>query len=440
MSGRELLLRLFQPSKKPAIYEHQPLSRSLDEIRLLRLRKDKNGPVHCETKVIPLEQAPEYIALSYRWGPPSPLHDIFIGDQTLKIRDILNSCLLELREELDTWLWIDQICIAQADTSERNHQVMMMSRIYSNSASVIIWLGDVPLAPSWKTDRFNDQDLDGASVKVLLGNVYFTRLWIVQEVMLARNVRLHLNGNRRVDWSTLRDAYFNAVWELQESAPIPIASMYLVSYTRRYTRRGRAMRRQMIWPQCIDGFSANACEDPRDKVYGMMGIMKEEEQLTVDYDKSVLEVYLDVVNILRISMGKASPHVMRNYLCVLGSQMGMPLSLAKSIQPLFYGRATTWSWEPVSPVDPKTAKFPQEQGGWWYEWLGEDCRYPGLPNTRIPSVPSFTPAQLLLPRPRVSKDWKSCHTRGSDGDQCRDDSWHLWKQGIASETRDDHFE
>jgi len=317
-----------QPPTEPTTYTHLPLSRSpLDQIRLIRLRKYKSGPVRCEMGIFSLECAPKYRALSYRWGPPSPLHDIYIDNQKLKIRDVLNSCLLELREDVDTWLWIDQICIAQADTKERNHQVGLMSRIYSNATSVIIWLGDIPLAVPRKRDRFNNRDLDDISVMVLLGNIYFTRLWIVQEVMLAKKVRLHLNGNRRVDWSTLHDAYSKLVWEFGEPAPIPVASMFLVSYT----RRGPGMRRQMTWMECINGFSANACGDPRDKVYGMMGIVKEEDRFTVDYNKSVLEVYIDMVNILK---GKSTPHVIRHYLRDLGSQMGILLSFIESISPL----------------------------------------------------------------------------------------------------------
>jgi hypothetical protein len=104
--------------QKSEIYKHQPLDTCIDEIRLLRLRHEHEGPVRCEVKTFTLEDAPLYVALSYRWGPPSPLHDIHIEGKVLKIRDILNSCLLELREELNTWLWVDQICIAQMDTSE----------------------------------------------------------------------------------------------------------------------------------------------------------------------------------------------------------------------------------------------------------------------------------------------------------------------------------
>ncbi|KAH8631329.1 hypothetical protein IG631_13012 [Alternaria alternata] len=220
---------------EPEIYKHQRLGTSTYEIRLLKLSRETDGSVHCEVKVFPLERAPEYIALSYRWGPPSPLHDLYIEGKTLKIRDILNSCLLELREDLEAWIWIDQICIAQEDTLERNHQVGMMSRIYSNSKSVIIWMGDIPLAAPGEHDSYNDSDLDLASAIFLLENTYFTRLWIVQEVLLANSIDIRINGHRCVTWGKLQSFFMSLAdyWDVSNG----MISILLMLFT----HRGRKM-------------------------------------------------------------------------------------------------------------------------------------------------------------------------------------------------------
>jgi hypothetical protein len=37
-------------------------------------------------------------------------------------------------------MWIDQLCINQEDTPERNDQVSIMGKIYRGAAQVIIWL------------------------------------------------------------------------------------------------------------------------------------------------------------------------------------------------------------------------------------------------------------------------------------------------------------
>lgn len=44
------------------------------------------------------------------------------------------------------YLWIDAICINQATTLEKNHQVSMMGMIYSQAECVIVWLGNCDIA------------------------------------------------------------------------------------------------------------------------------------------------------------------------------------------------------------------------------------------------------------------------------------------------------
>lgn len=48
------------------------------------------------------------------------------------------------------WLWIDQICIDQSNTHEKNQQVAIMSKIYSKAYIVLSWLG--PRSPTHGTD------------------------------------------------------------------------------------------------------------------------------------------------------------------------------------------------------------------------------------------------------------------------------------------------
>ncbi|KAI8307305.1 hypothetical protein K4K61_003700 [Colletotrichum sp. SAR11_59] len=45
------------------------------------------------------------------------------------------------RDSVSSWLWIDAICIEQSDLEEKTHQVGMMRDIFSNAAMVYIWLG-----------------------------------------------------------------------------------------------------------------------------------------------------------------------------------------------------------------------------------------------------------------------------------------------------------
>jgi hypothetical protein len=377
--SRELLNTHADSPAEPATYKHQPLDNSVDEIRLLKLHKEKEGPMHCEVKVFPLDSAPEYIALSYRWGPPLPVHDLFIGDKALEIRDILNSCLLELREDVDTWLWIDQICIAQTDTTERNHQVGMMARIYSNATSVIVWLGDIPIAAPGEIDCFNDQDLDGKSVLVLLDNTYFTRLWIVQEIVLARSVKIRINGGRCVTWSKLEVANLS----FDESKVQNLSAQVLCLITYMISEQDRYLHLQF----CIMCFPRSDCEDPRDRVYSLMGIVKEKERIAVDYNKTVLEVYLDVINVLvhgpglvikpEGSLMSHSPGIVSLYR--LGSEMGLGSSLMQGMYSMIKDRFGRTREQTVSVVGFEKADRVQGHGHWWFECDGERFIYPCPP-------------------------------------------------------------
>lgn len=41
----------------------------------------------------------------------------------------------------DSWLWIEQVCINQEDSAEKDVQIGLMGEIYSRCAECVIWLG-----------------------------------------------------------------------------------------------------------------------------------------------------------------------------------------------------------------------------------------------------------------------------------------------------------
>jgi hypothetical protein len=164
--------------------------------------------------VFDLASAPQYIALSYTWGPASPSYRIFVNDQPFEVRDNLYNFLLtfQTRSAIETdiiYLYIDQICINQSDIPEKCSQVVLMSSIYTRAALVVVWLGNNPetltAARSFENDMEEADELYFAtgSLKKLLSNPYFTRVWIVQEVSLARDIRV-LCGDMELGWETLR--------------------------------------------------------------------------------------------------------------------------------------------------------------------------------------------------------------------------------------------
>lgn len=106
---------------------YSPLDPLEGEIRLIHLQPYPSGlRVTCSLHVARLvDVAGQYEALSYEWGPPiSEMETISIEEKFFAVRPNLYLALEHLRLQSDIRvLWIDALCIDQADEKERNHQV-----------------------------------------------------------------------------------------------------------------------------------------------------------------------------------------------------------------------------------------------------------------------------------------------------------------------------
>jgi hypothetical protein len=164
-----------------------------------------------------------------------------------------------------------------------------MSRIYRQCTLVISW-------PDYNTDSyqaardFHVSCYTSAEALIeLLRNRYFTRLWIVQEALLAQKVMV-LCGNI---WLSFADMYecTRANQEIVHDKVLN-SSLYLL-WDCVHNREGRNLA------SCIDRYSLNECQDPRDKIYALLGLVTEEEtaHLDVNYAKSVEQVYVDAIRV-----------------------------------------------------------------------------------------------------------------------------------------------
>jgi hypothetical protein len=83
----------------------------------------------------------QFEALSYVWGHEVSPHTIQVDGKSTPIGLNLDHALRRLRyQDKERILWVDALCINQANVSERNHQVHLMGRIYSSATTVVIWL------------------------------------------------------------------------------------------------------------------------------------------------------------------------------------------------------------------------------------------------------------------------------------------------------------
>lgn len=270
-------------------YAHQPLDTATRQVRLLKIARSSSGPIEGTLEIFDLDAAPKYTAVSYRWGSPIADHGVTVDGRTLRVSANLFYFLkTHRREDVDEYLWIDQICIAQSNKAERNHQVGMMSLIYSRCDCTIVWLNDDKDHYPVIAEDFNRTH----SRKALLGlldDSYFERLWIVQEVILSSNIWVFVSGNVWVQWSTIRECFLTKAW-----GPEHAILRALFRPETLFQRKNLNFQRLTLGA-CILTFSDQLCEDPRDKVYGLLGIVMERKNLVVDYNKTAEQVYIDAL-------------------------------------------------------------------------------------------------------------------------------------------------
>jgi Heterokaryon incompatibility protein (HET) len=132
------------------LYSYSSLLPGNGSIRLLRLmpNRDETAVIECQLLNYTLELGKSqgthlYEALSYVWGNPDETVPILIGDHYFKVTKNLHAALLRLRNHsFERILWVDAICINQADDQEKALQVQNMGKIYDQASRVIIWFGE----------------------------------------------------------------------------------------------------------------------------------------------------------------------------------------------------------------------------------------------------------------------------------------------------------
>lgn len=179
------------------------------DIRLLTINSTK-GTLHLTVERHELDNIVEYDAISYVWGTAEASMRVLCNNGFLQITPRAYEMLehLQLHRPVPTrLLWIDAICINQADIDEKAVQIPLMHQIYSKAAGVVVWMGPaihqsqifmtefdrvMRIAKKWTMTRAQNLDpreegLDlpshndpfWAGLFHLLNNEWFRRLWYV---------------------------------------------------------------------------------------------------------------------------------------------------------------------------------------------------------------------------------------------------------------------
>jgi hypothetical protein len=167
-----------------------------------------------------LPRSESYEAISWTWGPAAR-DDPEVGIQhnghryTIPIRKNLSAALMSLRYPDNTrTLWVDALCIDHENELEKAIQISNMYRIYGGASCVRVWLGS-SCDSSTRAFRFIEQCRDPDTfdkmlydtkaakswdaVASLMKKDWFSRRWIVQEIALAPEARLHC-GDQNIAW------------------------------------------------------------------------------------------------------------------------------------------------------------------------------------------------------------------------------------------------
>ncbi|KAL8912033.1 MAG: hypothetical protein Q9171_002886 [Xanthocarpia ochracea] len=157
----------------------------------------------------------QYTALSYTWGDPSDPANITLNDgHNLPITRNLEAALRQFRSRIDpVRLWVDAICINQADKEEKNSQVRIMRSIYVLACRTWVWLGSsdaesdraMDIVQSFRLGDLTTNELrltsrkDWEGIGNLMRRSWWTRIWVIQEVLSSRRVHVWC-GSRMIDF------------------------------------------------------------------------------------------------------------------------------------------------------------------------------------------------------------------------------------------------
>jgi len=281
-----------QPSPTD-FFEHNPLDHSQPSIRLLKISPtlSAEGLIQCSISHTTIDHAP-YRCLSYAWGEPEPKQLVLIDGKYFYVQPNLFEFLKVIRADTARTAnkyWIDAICIDQNNTSERNHQVTQMGNIYSKAETVIAWLGlasnETVLYYHGKLETKHPHRYRKKAVyDDLAGNEYWTRAWITQELILARDISVAIGSFTFT---------FGKLLEMIRGIDYYLAKTEEVGQVLALNTRSKIVGAPLA--ELLLAFRNKNCSNPRDRIFSLLALSEEKYIIKVDYGCSVLELVRSIM-------------------------------------------------------------------------------------------------------------------------------------------------
>ena len=313
-----------------------------DSIRLLRLDSADTDDKPLTGSLIHtrLSVTLQYEAISYAWGEAIFSASLDFSSGRIHITNSLAAALRAFRQmSTPRFLWADALCINQQDINEKNVQVAIMGEIYQRASSVLVWLGpgdqrtghvidlsrklcsvaahyavyDVPITSSnlrgdiWDglTDISDHQlakrdsialDFDFRGMDEFYSQSWFQRLWIIQEVALARRIIIHC-GSHEIAWETL----VTAARVQSQSVRRGTLQNLRLPYGFHYLMLIETMRMVFLkWDKyrlltCLDLCRGSVCSNELDRVYAVLSMSgPSDPKVAPDYGSTARELFIKV--------------------------------------------------------------------------------------------------------------------------------------------------
>lgn len=257
------------------------------------------------------------------------------NEKTFTVRPNLHSALRTFRmENSPRTLWIDAICINQADLVEKSAQISLMRQIFEEGLRTLIWLGqetqitrtsigvvrklkaawdhctaDIPTIaaltcedlarfglpkarPLYRRGYHSDPD-DYEMLLRMLNLPWFDRAWVVQEVTVSKCARLCW-GSESIDWQDLITAIFFALRvEIPFASQVAAQRIVAIADENTFYESGGSK----LLPVLLRHRSCKAT-NPLDKIYAFMGLtersLRRSHPIHVDYNQNLATAFTNV--------------------------------------------------------------------------------------------------------------------------------------------------
>lgn len=267
------------------------------------------------------DYAGHYATLSYVWGSSKQFpHQLKTACGPLGITDSLRAALVRLRRKDESLtLWVDAICIDQANDTEKSKQIILLPEIFQMSAYTFAyidgdhdhskaiqmikqvqalrlfgpeseaWPADLPRCPSSWVDKKIPPPSDSVweEFRAFFHHAWFRRAWIVQEAVIARNLQV-VHREYLIKWEFLYDAMTYITGRLETNIATTSKSWApFMQLGRLREIEGNAGRLSIL--KLLENFRYVQSSDPRDKYFSLLGISTDGDLdgFEPDYDPDV---------------------------------------------------------------------------------------------------------------------------------------------------------